>query len=358
MKNHRIRSFIFIFFILGLLFCQGPSFSQTKTPKTVAILPFTMNADRDLSFLREGIMDMMGSRLAWKGEVKVIQKGIVNRAVNRFEGPINRESALDIGKALKVDYVILGSLTVFGDSISIDARILDVAKSEELMTAFNQTRGMDAVIPTINQFAQDINEKIMGRIIQPKLHAAAPSAVPKGPGGLAAPDDDFEGREVGLSQRFRFEIKSLAAGDVDGDGKNEAIFITSRQIYIYRLNGTRFMQAQVFKEGWSPQYIYGDAIDLDGNGKAEMYVTNLDENNVSSYVYEWAGGQFRQIAAAPGWFLRVAELPGKGPTVIGQRRRTGRAFHGKVQIMKREGDRFTPTEILKLPRFWNIYNFA
>jgi len=35
---------------------------------------------------------------------------------------------------------VLGSLTVFGDSVSVDARILDVAKSDELVTAFNQAK--------------------------------------------------------------------------------------------------------------------------------------------------------------------------------------------------------------------------
>ena len=122
MKDHRIRSFIFMLLTLGLILYQGSSFSQTKTPKRVAILPFTMNADRDLSFLRDGLVDMMGSRLAWKGEVDIIQKGLVKDAMARFDGPMTKETALDIGKALKADYVILGSLTMFGDSVSMDAR--------------------------------------------------------------------------------------------------------------------------------------------------------------------------------------------------------------------------------------------
>ena len=122
-------------------------------------------------------MDMLSSRLAWKGEVDVLEKGPVKKRAAQFKGPIDTENALNIGKAIQVDYVIFGSLTVFGESVSIDAKILDMAKSEELLTAYNQSKGMDEVIPTITRFAQDINEKIMGRfIVKPPVRTAAPEA--------------------------------------------------------------------------------------------------------------------------------------------------------------------------------------
>ena len=125
---------------------------------------------------------MLASRLAWKGEVQVLEKGQVKRQVAQTEGPMDRAKALEVGRALQADYVIFGSLTVFAESVSLDARILDVPGAEELMTAFKQTKGMDEVIPTVNQFAMDINEKIMGRSIAPAAAVAA-AAVPEAPKG-------------------------------------------------------------------------------------------------------------------------------------------------------------------------------
>ena len=197
--------------------------------KRVAIVPFAMNADRDLTFLQEGIMDMLASRLAWKGEVEVLEKGIVKKQVAQVEGAVTRDKAFEIGKALQVDYVIFGSLTVFGESVSLDARILDVPREEEVISAFKQTKGMDEVIPTVNQFAMDINEKIMGRPMGPPVQAAAP-APPKGPGGLAAMGEEFEGKGVGRVQRFEVQIVSLDAGDVDRDGKNELVFVDKSKV--------------------------------------------------------------------------------------------------------------------------------
>ena len=151
--------------ILAILGIAGAALSASSSVKKLAILPFTMNSDKDLKFLQSGIMDMLSSRLAWKDKIEVIEKGSVLKTLDTFPGPMDKRKALEIGKALGADYVIMGSLTVFGDSVSIDAKILDVAKGEELVTAFEQSKGMDGVIPTVNKFAEDINAKVMGKYV-------------------------------------------------------------------------------------------------------------------------------------------------------------------------------------------------
>jgi len=63
---------------IGCFFSRN-SLTLAEDPKKLAILSFTMNADRDLTFLQNGIMDMLGSRLAWKDRVEVIEKGAVKK---------------------------------------------------------------------------------------------------------------------------------------------------------------------------------------------------------------------------------------------------------------------------------------
>jgi TolB-like protein len=358
MKKKRIAIFLTI---LGLLIpgvIRSP-ISFAKGPKKVAIVPFAMHADRDLTFLQEGIMDMLASRLAWKGEVQVLEKGQVKKQVAQLEGPMDRAKALEIGKALQADYVIFGSLTVFGESVSLDARILDVPGAEELMTAFKQTKGMDEVIPTVNQFAMDINEKIMGRSIAPAVVAgAAVAEAPKGPGGLAAMGEDFEGKGLGTVQRFSVQIVSLDTGDVDGDGKKELVFVDKSKVYVYAWKEKAFVLFKTIKGGSSAEYIYVSVGDLDGNGRAEIYVSNLTSMSVSSLVFEWDGNTFKKITDGQRWFLRVIEIPGKGKTLVGQRRAPGGRYLGQVQFLKREGNGLVPAGSLNLPRQANIFNFA
>jgi len=128
-----------IIILVSLVLVCFPAFCEENVKK-VAVLPFTMNSDRDLTFLQKGIMDMLNSRLAWKDKVKAMEYQTVKKKAAKFGGPIDKETALKIGRELKADYVVMGSLTVFGQSVSIDAKILEVSKGEELVTAFNQSK--------------------------------------------------------------------------------------------------------------------------------------------------------------------------------------------------------------------------
>lgn len=62
--------------------------------KVIAILPFSINAAQDFTFLKEGIMDMLRSRLARKGEVEILEKGKVKEKVAELKGSLNKEKAL------------------------------------------------------------------------------------------------------------------------------------------------------------------------------------------------------------------------------------------------------------------------
>ncbi|MFH1491690.1 MAG: VCBS repeat-containing protein, partial [Pseudomonadota bacterium] len=274
-------------------------------------------------------------------------------------GRLDREKALAVGKDLQVDYVILGSLTVFGESVSIDAKILDVAKAEELVTAFSQSKGMDEVIPTVNRFAADINEKIMGRAARPSLAGPAQPEEPKGPGGLVGAGESFEGKGLGHVQRFRMEIISLDVGDVDGDGKNELVFISRDTVHVYKWKEKTFALLKAVKGGWgSNNYVYVSVADINKNGRAEIYVTNLGASDVSSFVLEWQGSDLKPIAESQPWFLRVTDIPAKGATLIGQARKTGGFYHGDVHQLKWDGNRLVAAESLALPRRTNVFNFV
>ena len=46
--------------------------ADAAEPKRIALLPFKINAEKDMSYLQNGIFDMFTSRLTKEGEVEVI----------------------------------------------------------------------------------------------------------------------------------------------------------------------------------------------------------------------------------------------------------------------------------------------
>ncbi|MBU4462433.1 MAG: hypothetical protein KKB05_00605, partial [Proteobacteria bacterium] len=126
--NKLIRlAFLSLAFIIIIGF---PALASAKQSR-IAIVPFTMNAEKDLAFLQEGILSMLSSRLSWENKISVIARQETAAAVNTIAPPLNEAKARKIGDMLKADYVLFGSLTIFGNSVSLDAKMVDIADSKK-----------------------------------------------------------------------------------------------------------------------------------------------------------------------------------------------------------------------------------
>jgi TolB-like protein len=145
-----------------------PLQAMAADPARVAILPFTVHADKDYTFLQKGIVEMLTSRLSAPGKVEVIDPLSTEAAIAGIKGQSGDALALAVGQQLKAGYALAGSITVLGESISIDAKMLDVAGAKPPMAFFKQAQGMGGVIPQINQMATDIDQQV--------FHARSPAA--------------------------------------------------------------------------------------------------------------------------------------------------------------------------------------
>ena len=119
----------------------------------------------------------------------------------------------------------------------------------------------------------------------------------------------------------------------------------------------RLFQFKAIEKTWASNYIYVSIADLDGNGRAEIYVSNLSQT-VSSLVMEWDGGKFKEISSGERWLFRVVDLPGKGKTLVGQERDVQGTYRGNVQVLTRKGNDYISTGPLNLPRYGNVFNFV
>jgi TolB-like protein len=113
-------------------------------PKRIALLPFKINAEKDMSFLQNGIFDMLTSRLSKEGEVEVINRQNAESAFKAAGSPdpLTESAARNIGGGLNADYTLFGSVTVLGNSISIDAKMVDVAGQKPTASFFDQSQDL------------------------------------------------------------------------------------------------------------------------------------------------------------------------------------------------------------------------
>jgi len=340
---------------------------------------------------------MLSSRLFWEGKINIINRQAVENASAAVGGPLNETKARKLGTSLGADYVLFGSLTVFGNSVSIDAKMVDVSGKKETLTFFNQSQGMDQVIPGINLFASDINEKEFGRVMESRRSAPATGLssaktaqaqpdVRSHPEKLVAggfsemettssqknePGQGFITTQRGgspsgqfwKSQNFKNLINGIALGDVDGDGKIETVVITPNEVQIYRTENNRFVNIKdKIAESSYQNFIGVDVADINRNGYAEIFVTSLNalKTNLTSFVLEYDGKNFNKIVKENHWYYRVVKLPERGKVLFGQRQEgiSADPFSGAIYEMVWQDADYVPENKVLSPRHANLMGFT
>ncbi|MBW2593908.1 MAG: hypothetical protein JRE58_13080, partial [Deltaproteobacteria bacterium] len=141
--------------IIIMLIAVMPVFtgaSQGTSPSRILILPFEVMAEKDLSFLQKGIGNMLSTRLFQEGKVLPLEPAVARRAYQEVSGPLDQATAVALGAKYHADYVLYGSLTVFGNSISTDARFVDVHQQKTMVTFSEFGKDQGDVIGHVNNF--------------------------------------------------------------------------------------------------------------------------------------------------------------------------------------------------------------
>ncbi len=350
---------IFLCLLLALILTlPSPSTTQTRDPSKVykvAILPFLIHSEENLDYLREGIYDILTSRITVEGRVEVIERTIVERALYE-ERPmrLDETAAAKIGVRVGADYIVLGSLTKIGNYISLDARLISITEEKPPLGVYTQHKGIDDVMVKIGDFAQDIGYKITGR-----------RAMAGRPGESRYPGQSRKSierlgrdRDYKKSQTFGFQIKGLGIGDVDGDKKNDVVIMDEHDLYLFKYDGEKLSFFQKIEAGSQYNFLTLDVADVNRNGFAEIIVTGVVEDDVRSFIFEYEQGKFRKIADKANWFFRVLDHPKEGPVLMGQRRGSEGIADGPIYKFVWKKKSFEKGPKMPFPKEMSIFGVA
>jgi len=352
-------------FFLGLCFTLLvlPSLSVTQPRETartykVAILPFLIHSQENLDYLREGIYDMLSSRISAEGKILVVERTVVERAFYE-ERPmrIDETVAKKIGVRAGADYIVLGSLTKIGDYISLDARLISITEEKPPLGVYTQHKGIDDVMLKIGDFAQDIGYKILGR----QAMARRP-AEPRHP-YLVSPKREIgridpEGLGFRKSQSFPFESKGLDIGDVDGDKQNELVMMDKNNLYIFKYDGEKLRLFKKEEYGIGHNFLTLDVADVNRNGYCEIIVTSVVEDNLKSFILEYEEGRLKKITENANWYFRVLDHPKEGPILMGQRMDSEGLFSGRIYKFLWKKNSFEKGPKMDFPKETKIFGLA
>ena len=349
--------------------CEGP--------KKVAVFPFDMNSSQDLGFLQNGLFSMLSSRLADPGKVDVLDRESVNRAMAEAEksdltkGTLNEAKARMIGANIGVDYILFGSLTNFGESVSLDAKMVDVTGEKETIAFFEQSNAMGDVIPLVNSFAGDINQKVFNRRINNELYAQPIPQEAPAPGGLqhAGGAAAYGGGMMAMQQAgqagFSTLLKSsniitaMATGDLNNDGKVQVVAATDSSLMIYSMKGNVLALDQTLDYESYLRIVSLDIADINNNGYPEIFVSALTvhRDSLSSLVVEFDGSGYATLMDGESQYYRVIKTQEDTQVLLAQDKGS-HPFSGRIHIMTANGDTYSEEKRIRMPRGTSVLSLA
>jgi tetratricopeptide (TPR) repeat protein len=133
----------------------------------VAVLPFADHSpDRDHEYLAAGMMEEVASALARVDGLRVVAP---------TSAPAEESDIQRVGRALGVEAVLQGSVSRWGDSVRINARLMRVADRSFLWTETYTSR-MGSIFAIQDSIARAIGATLTERLVRGPHAARAPSA--------------------------------------------------------------------------------------------------------------------------------------------------------------------------------------
>lgn len=149
----------------------------------------------------------------------------------------------------------------------------------------------------------------------------------------------------------------MTTADLDGDGTEELILVDNRTLRVSRLSldGT-LKEVAKLPVGWAAAIFSITAVDMDRDGKDEIYVTEKPGNYVRATGYRYTNGKLERFWKASGMFLRGLREP-EGDVLYGQEYGTSRPFTRNIVRYRYNG---TTLESVSsgLPSAMTVYDFA
>jgi eukaryotic-like serine/threonine-protein kinase len=157
----------------GYYFLRGRA--PEKKITSIAVLPFVnATADPANEYLSDGLTESLIGTLSQLPDVKVMARSTVFRFKNSEDDPQK------IGKALNVSSVLMGRVTQHGDTVAVQADLVNAADGSEVWGSHYERKMAD-----VTQVQSDITRDVASKL---QIHATADAQAKMGNAGTTNPD--------------------------------------------------------------------------------------------------------------------------------------------------------------------------
>jgi hypothetical protein len=155
-----------------------------------------------------------------------------------------------------------------------------------------------------------------------------------------------------LSFHLPYKADRLAVGNFAGDGNTEFMIASGDKIRTYRIGVGSDLKAMEEFTIPAKEILWMDALDINKDGKEEILISAMRDDEVVSYIYGLQDYSYVQLYKTKDVFLRKL-----GNRTIAQGFSKREGYDGPVFFFTFKDNSFQKGDVLKLPAGVNIYDF-
>ena len=359
---------------------EGKEPAQSKRQYQIVFSTFDKSSAGKYAYLRDSVQAMLAGRLAAKDRVQVLEKTFSEEELLALKKKGSHQGLSVAGKT--ADYLVTGALFSLTSGLEVQVELYPLVPDEEILHFSVHSQTPDTLIADVEGLSQDIAQTAFGyrsalpgkagKTVNIEGNKGFVTAHPEAAYkrklysgaviGVAGSGVETKGRGAKMTATVPVDMRTMAVGDVNGDGQNEILMLTGMKLLLY---GTRDNAIVQLAETSLPTNLVIHAVnlaDLDGDGRQEIYLSGTDGLYVSSTImkYDSAGG-FQTVSRNIPWYLRPVFIPGKGWRLAGQKRGLEKIdlIRPGVYLLTLDARyRITKEERIALPNSVNLFDFV
>lgn len=178
--KRKLAQITLLCFLQTFLFLPPPVFSQEKM--IVGVLLFeNSTSDQKYAALSQSIADSISTFLIQyaRDKVVVVERSQIDKALKEagFQqaGFTQAEEAVQVGKLLNATHILIGSYSVIGKAIQINARLVDVETGEGILAESITGKSGQESFNQINRLSARIVESLTGQKVKVETFKDVPN---------------------------------------------------------------------------------------------------------------------------------------------------------------------------------------
>ena len=195
---------------------QAPE-AGTSRSWTLAVLPFQyLGTDTTLRALGQGVTDLLLTSLAQTNGLRVVERGALQRLLEEQRlsaaGRVDESTAVQVGRLLAADRVVLGRIVSVQGGLSLDAQVVDARTSEQLASVRTPPFAVDGIFDAVQDVTLSLLDRLGVELTEAERVRIRQIATAGARGVVATPDavlgiewPTLEGESADSSGSFSFQ---------------------------------------------------------------------------------------------------------------------------------------------------------